>query len=414
MTIHEEIAKVSKSLMFEEPFYGMFLITLNKIIDEKVGTAGVSKNGINCQLAIAPKFWGSLSEDHRKGLLKHELLHIVFFHLSFRDSFSDKILFNIAADIEINQYIAKHMLPEGGCTIDSENFKHLNLIPFNGTRYYYDELYKAKQAGDPKINAFYAACENFKKGTGQPQRGPGKSGDGTGEIIPDHSSWDEFEGLSDAEKELIKKQVDYQVKDIIENNQKNCGKIPGELQTYIDSLFKVKEPVFDWKAYLRRFVGASTKIYTKKTRRKLNKRFSGLPAIKIKMKNHILVAVDTSGSVSDRELEEFFSEIHHMHKTGVTITVAQCDADIHDIREYTGKFDGRICGRGGTNFQPVIDYYDENKKKYSTLIFLTDGYCGMPTTPRGSMMWVMSSNSQPLDTFKEWPGFKIRIPNVKA
>lgn len=326
--IQQELAKVSKEFMFEEPFYAMFLITLNKVIDERVGTAGVSKNGINYQLTVAPKFWGEITLPQRLGLLKHELLHIVFFHLQSRSDYTDHKLHNIAADIEINQYIRTDWHPPGA--LMPGTFPEANLQTFQGTKYYYEELYKAHQKGNcPALENLMQAME---------------AGQGT---VCDHSTWKEFDDLSEAEKDLIKKQIDHQVKELVENTKKSQGKIPGELSAYIDDLFKIKEPVYDWKSYFRRFVGNSTKIYTKKTRRKLNKRFNGLPAIRIKTKNNILVAVDTSGSVSDRELEEFFSEIHHMYKSGVCVTVAQCDADIHDISEYKGKFNGRIHGRGG-------------------------------------------------------------------
>ena len=68
------LSKTSKELMLKEPYYGFFLLMLNKVWDGKrVPTAGVSKNGINYQLAINPTFWESLSELNKLGLLKHEL-----------------------------------------------------------------------------------------------------------------------------------------------------------------------------------------------------------------------------------------------------------------------------------------------------------------------------------------------------
>jgi len=70
----ESLAKISKTLILAEPFYGFLLIMLNKIWSNKlVPTAGVSKNGINYQLAINPEFWENLSNEHRYGVLKHEL-----------------------------------------------------------------------------------------------------------------------------------------------------------------------------------------------------------------------------------------------------------------------------------------------------------------------------------------------------
>lgn len=408
MTIHEDIAKISKLLMFDEPFYGLFLLTLNKVIREDVGTAGVSKQGINQQLAIAPKYWNSLTDNYKKGLMKHELLHIVFFHLNYRDDFADKYVFNLAADIEVNQYIAPDCVKPEWITLNT--WPDLQLPPKAGTKFYYDALMQALN----KSNG--GQCTD--PGTGQANT------NSAGQQVPSlqdqvdsqrqgqcqmHMTWEEFDALSDAEKDLLKKQIDYQIKDMVENNRKSCGTIPGELQTYIDNLFKIEPPVFNWKAYLRRFVGSSQKTYTKKTRRKDSKRFSGSPALRIKTKQHLLVAVDTSGSVSDTELREFFSEIYHIWKTGVAVTVAQCDANIHDIRPYEGKFDRRITGRGGTSFQPVIDYYDQHQKTYSTLVFMTDGYAPSPTKPRNKMLWVISSRGKGAD---DLPWFQIKIPGA--
>jgi hypothetical protein len=74
MTKQQSLSKTGKNLMLSEPYYGFFLIMLNKLWDDRrVPTAGVSKNGINYQLCINETFWMSLSEEHRLGLLKHEL-----------------------------------------------------------------------------------------------------------------------------------------------------------------------------------------------------------------------------------------------------------------------------------------------------------------------------------------------------
>ena len=63
-------------------------------------TAGVSKHNIGIQLTINPEFFYELSESHRLGLIKHELLHIAFGHLIMRDLYADKKLFNIVLKIE--------------------------------------------------------------------------------------------------------------------------------------------------------------------------------------------------------------------------------------------------------------------------------------------------------------------------
>ena len=134
----ETLAKITKDLLFDEPFYGLLLVGLNKLFDDKIGTACVGISGISYNLKISPTFWDTLTFDQKKGLLKHELLHIAFFHLTDYDHLVDRKIANIAMDIEINQYINPTWLPEGGMGLDT--FPELELEPKKGTKYYYDKL----------------------------------------------------------------------------------------------------------------------------------------------------------------------------------------------------------------------------------------------------------------------------------
>jgi len=384
---YSTISKTSKDLMLLEPFYGLLLISLNKEISDRVPTAGVSKNGINYQLVVNPKFWGDLSSDHRIGLLKHELLHIGFFHLEYDNKGMNGELVNIAMDLEINQYIDKKYLPEGGCFIDNEVFGPLNLPKKVGWRKYYelllDEMNKKPQSSaGKKIQDMVAAI------------GAGKLQTDDGTPVPDHSTWDEFEDLSEAEKKLMKAQIEHTINQVAEQIQKSRGTIPGEFQTILQKINHKEPPRFDWRGYLRRFAGGSQIVYTKKLRRKFNKRFEDNPGLKIKQRRHILVAIDTSGSVSDKELLEFFQEIDHINATGSDITVIQCDSAIGSIMPYKKGDKVKIVGRGGTSFDPVLEYYNENVSKYSCLVYLTDGECHTDVTVRGKMLWVISTHAQ--------------------
>jgi len=60
MNIHEDLSRIGKQLMFSEPFYGVFLSTLNKVVRKDVPTAVVCMQGINYQLAVNEEFWNSL------------------------------------------------------------------------------------------------------------------------------------------------------------------------------------------------------------------------------------------------------------------------------------------------------------------------------------------------------------------
>ena len=383
--IQELVSRTTKTLIFSEPFYGLFLIGLNKEYITTIPTAGVSKRNIGVQLSINPEFFTELSEDHRYGLIKHEILHISFGHMVMRDLYSDKKLFNIAADLEINQYIANHHLPEGGLMLSS--FPELNLPERAGTKTYYDLLQQAREDG---------TCPSLDNLMSQM--------DGNSQYC--HAGWEEIEDLSEADKKLLQKQIEHQIKESAEQTQKKHGTVPGELAELINRLLNPEPPKFDWKGYLRRFVGNSSIVYTKKLRRKYNKRYSANPGLKIKFKNHILVGVDTSGSVNSEELKEFFSELTHMHKTGHKITVAQCDTELKSVKEFNPNKDWEIHGRGGTSFQPVIDHYNEKKGRYTALVYLTDGEAYTPEDCPKNTLWVHSSVSS---INEELPGLKIKL-----
>ena len=417
----QTLSKTAKDLMLKEPYYGFFLIMLNKLWSNRIPTAGVGKNGINYQLVVNPDFWEDLTEQHRLGLLKHELLHIAFGHLTTVFKFSDRKLANIAMDMEINQYIDASWLPGGELSPDQfkqlketvkaeleqakennatqeellaiskklpargimiDDYAELNLDRVAGARYYYDKL---KEAKDKKDQTGTSGSPDFDELCDQMD-----SGDGDG--IPDHSTWDEFENLSEAEQKLIEKQLQKVLGDAKEQTIKKRGTIPGEIEGVI-VIEEIVAPKFDWRGYIRRFTGISTKVFTKKIRRKENRRFSDNPGLKIKMRQHMLLAIDTSGSVSDDELKEFMNEIHHIYKAGVDITIIQCDTSIRSIEAYKGKFEMSVVGRGGTEFDPVLDYYNQNSKKYTSLVYFTDGECDANVIPKGNVLWVISERS---------------------
>jgi predicted metal-dependent peptidase len=386
----QSLSKISKDLMLKEPYYGFFLIMLNKVWRKDLPTAGVSKQNINYQLAINEEFWTGLSDMHKMGLLKHELLHIAFGHLVSFSSFSNKKLANVAMDMEINQYIEDSWLPEGGIRI--EDYEDLKLDKKAGCRYYYDQLLRLQDEKD-------------KQGTTGNQGMDKLLDDIASGDIPDHSTWEEFDDMTDAEKKLIEKQVQKILQDAKEQTVKKRGNVPGE----IEGLIVVEEftaPKFDWKGYIRRFTGVSTKVFTKKIRRKENRRYEDNPGLKIKMRQHMLLAIDTSGSVSNDELTEFMNEIHHIHKAGVDITVIQCDTSIRSIEPYRGKNEINVFGRGGTEFDPVLDYYNANLKKYTSLVYFTDGECYTSVKPKSKVLWVLSERSS---MNEDLPGQVIKL-----
>ena len=376
----DSLAKASKTLMIKEPFYGLLLMSLNKVWSDKLPTAGVRIKGINYELAINPEFWQDLTPEKQLGVLKHELLHIAYFHcVSFTHlSKQNHDIANVAMDLEINQYIDRDHLPEDGCFLDK--FPTLNLEPKQGTKYYFDKLMQ-----NAKIVECICDGDGDGSGSGTIQLPGGK------EMNKPSHDFGENEELSESEAKLIEAQTKHIVNQVAEQVQKMKGSLPGNIKEILDRINKLDPPKFDWKGYIRRFTGKAIKTYTKKSRRKYNKRLPDNPGLKIKRQKHILAAVDTSGSVSTGELKEFLMELYHLKKTGSEVTLVQCDTSISHIGKFDPKKELNIHGRGGTEFQPVIDHFNEHQRDYSCLIYFTDGGCSAPENVRGHVLWVLSS-----------------------
>ena len=150
-----EVEKAFKRLLVKSPFYGLFCLSLPKVVTRKVPTLCVSKQGISCQLNINPDFWEKFTDDEQIALLQHEVSHIALQHMFISDSFADQKLFNISADAEVNSYIDN--LPKDGVTPDWLGTKIGKRVEKGlGTKKYYELIQEylkkqEQQAQNPQM-----------------------------------------------------------------------------------------------------------------------------------------------------------------------------------------------------------------------------------------------------------------------
>lgn len=470
-----EPEKAYKKLLIKNPFYGIFCLSLPKIVTRKHPTMCVTRQGISCCLNINPDFWEQHTDDEQIALLQHELSHIALQHMFISDSFADPKLFNISADAEVNSYIEN--LPKDGVTADwigQKIGKHLDKGL--GTKRYYEEIQdylnkqQKAQAQNPqkpcnggqggsssqnsqsqpndsqkpsqsspspseatpdesqekdkqeeKHNPPSSPQEkpesendnSEKESQGQPEREEEKTQEqqypdefSDAGSYDDHSTWKEFKDAPEATQQLMQNNINAVLKQTAEEVEKSRGTIPGEFVELIEKLREKKPEVFNWKAYFRKLLGSIYDVNIKSTRRKQSKRFEDAAGIQHKKKVSILVAIDTSGSVSQKELQEFFSEIDYVYKAGARVTILQCDTRINSVEEYDGKNVPQILGRGGTSFDPPVDYYVEHRKEYASLIYFTDGEAPLPSKHPQGMVWVISS----CGCHQDFPGKTVYIP----
>lgn len=403
-----ELEKLIKRMLVEDPFYGFMVTTLERKVSREVETAGVHfTKRMTAELIVNPDFFDTLTEDQQMAILKHELLHLAFHHLTMRDTFPDRDIFGKAADMEVNCYIDN--LPA-----DHIDHKDFGLPPKQGTMFYYrairDWMNQQPQnsggCGNPSgpCNGGQGGNGN---GQGQGQQGQqqphGQTPQPSIETVDDHSVWN---NIPKEEQELMDTMID----DIVLRTAQACksrGHVPAELQDTIARLEKPFKRVYDWKRAFRRFLGNSYSEKKKTSRRKESRRFIGAAGRKHLKRASVLVAVDTSGSVQERELLEFASELTYMQKSGAYIHILECDAAITDEYDYKPGCLTKVSGRGGTDFEPVIDYYRKRYKMYDTLVYFTDGYSSVDLNiPQNNILWVISSEG----ARKEYPGKVIYIP----
>lgn len=168
----------------------------------------------------------------------------------------------------------------------------------------------------------------------------------------------------------------------------------------------VNEEIFNWRAYFRRVIGNSIRTFISPTRYRPSKRFSDAQGLKTKSKPEVMVAVDTSGSIRSEDLNDFFSEIYHLYKSGISVTVVEFDTQVQDVWAYKGQLKNiPIKGRGGTIVHDVIRYYKEHRN-FSSCIVFTDGYLDVKVEPCQQLIWVISKGGSKQD----YPGKVIYIP----
>jgi len=381
--INDEISRCIIQMLIDEPFYAHFLSGMVRKVTDEVSTAAVGFNNSNVTLYVNEHFF--LKElttfSSRVAVIKHETLHLVFKHLVMLDFKKyDAKLFNIAADLVVNQFIGKWKLPSSAVTLAS--FPELDLSNNESLDWYYKKILSLKRKMDRKKNS----KDSFTNTSTQTLENIINNGNHS-----DHSKWGFSESdinLQHAERELDR--IILQTKERI--SQKQYSMLPSGIRNLINIIIKKRNPKVNWKRALKIFSSTSRRTKVKFTVKRISKRYGTRPGLKIQRSQKIAVAIDTSGSISLDELNMFFNEVHSMWQNGAEIEVIECDEAVQKTYNYKGKFPEFIQGRGGTNFDPVFAYINKNRDVlYDGCIYLSDGYAPAPEIkPSCKVFWVIT------------------------
>jgi predicted metal-dependent peptidase len=370
-------------------FVHTMLGMMTKIPNNHAETMGVmvTPDG-KFQLHYNPIWTLELSDAELTYVFQHEVLHLALHHCTRRALSTDpkeRNLCNVAHDLAVNELIVEN----DACQKprhkkdDDENVPPLyKKGDLSGC--FVSELKKEKEYADiePRQTAewYYDYLKSKQKKQGGDGEGEGQPGSGS---FDDHGKW--------GEHELADEKISLKISDIDQQN------LWGDLSAGEKELILAAQVrKINWRSFIRNWVGNIVWRDRIPTRKKPNRRTGMIhPGFKKSYTELGLVTGDTSGSVGADLLAQYVGVLNQLIET-VPFDFAQVDAG---VTEKPHRYDRRrdkveFKGRGGTDFQPIIDMIDNGGYRWA--IIMTDGECSAPTKPkRAQVLWVLPPNHNP-------------------
>jgi predicted metal-dependent peptidase len=387
------------AVLFEE------LIILTKFIpvttEELPTFMAISPTSSAVNIYVNPDLLKMIAKDINAivTILAHEYCHVLNGHCwtPLPDHFID----NLAADAEINQprYLAASNINAGQSSDLYGRIKEMVITPekfdFENDKsreYYYEQFKK-------KVKTVTIEVEMPSQGQGKScnESSNKDSGGNKGtkvkvkvKVLDSHDKWKEsdVQNARSIYERIVRESLE---------KAKQQGTVPG---SFIEEILAKWEKCKDLEHILRRII---TKVYRnalneRVTRLRPSRRNPLLPGTKDDYGPSFIFAVDTSGSMSTRELEKLLSVFRWCCKKFGRTDLIQCDADVHGImKDFGSKTVVQVKGRGGTDFRPVFDYiHDKCKDKIDLLVYGTDLEGTFPKdTPPYNVVWVVPEGGSP-------------------
>jgi predicted metal-dependent peptidase len=371
-------------MVMEDMFVHEILLMMDKRASKAVPTMGVSIKDARIIMFYNEDFVQSLSDPELRYIITHEVYHLILHHCTKRapEDPAQGRLWNIAADLAVNSLIP--ISADRKPPVDEETGKQMGCFP------------KDPEFGFEEKLSMEQYLQLLRDKDDQDSKGDG-DGDGEGGSKPldDHSGWEE----SEVADQMVKDKVEH-----LSRSERAWGKMSSDTQAIIMAAQRSQVP---WTKILRHYLGKIVSAERIPSFKKPNRRYPYPYCGKVnKCIDRKLIAIDTSGSVGDEELAQFLCEINKLSE------IQPVDVMLFDwnITQMPAPFNRKkssydFKGRGGTNFHPVMELAE--KRRYSSLIVLTDGEASAPPRPKyvKDIIWVLVGTSNPP---VEW-GKRVRV-----
>jgi predicted metal-dependent peptidase len=358
--VREKLITARVGLLLRASFFGNLATRLKLVnADEWCGTAAT--DGRN--FYYNSRFIQMLRPKEVEFLFGHEVLHCVYDHFGRRGN-RDPQLFNIANDFAVNADLIKHRVGEKITTVPC-----LHDPKYDGLSS--EEIYDILFEKADKISL----SDLMDKLIDEHLDGEGDAdGDGDGD--------QEGKGrpkLSDADRQAIRDEIKEAMLAAAATAD-GAGNIPAGVKRLIQEL---TEPKMNWRELLRMQLESTIKSdYTwMRASRKGWHMDAVMPGMKLDPMIDIAVALDASGSISEKMLKDFLGEVQGIMDSfpAYRIHVVTFDTEAYNPAQYNSENLDDICdyeikGGGGTDFDCVFNYLKENEIEPKRLVMFTDGY----------------------------------------
>lgn len=360
--ILDKLITARVGLLLRHPFFGN-LATRMKLIDASDWCPTLATDGRN--FYYNNDFVYKLKPKEAEFGFAHEVLHNVFDHMGRRDH-RDPVISNIAAD-----YAANQILKDEGIGEVPSWIKIYQDNKYRGQSY--EQIYEELESKATKIDlsTLGELLDEHLDGEGDDN---GKDGDNEGNGKgPPRLTADEKKKIRDEIKEAM----------VAAAQAAGAGRVPAGVQRLIQTF---TEPKMDWRQMLRMNIQSIIKSNFSFSRPNRKSQHCGavLPGLMNEETIDVAVAIDMSGSISDKMANDFISEVKGIMDEYVDFKLdLWCfDTEVYGYQQFTGDNADEIMeykckGGGGTDFDVNYSFMKDNDINPKRFIMFTDGYpCG--------------------------------------
>jgi len=415
------MSKARTRLVTGYPFFGNQAMKLKLIEDESVKTMATDGKVIRFNPSFVE---GELLADI-VGVIAHEVMHVTNGH-HLRQGDRDHTVWNYSTDFAINRDLVRggFTLPEGGLISDEYGNKSAEVI----YSILYEEYEQAKEEASNSEGSDESEESEDSEGSGSSSQGKsgegdgGESGEGDGEESGESSSEgtgsiedyfkDKFgeqagevtaqtkeDGKKLTESEVREKLEELRV-DVVQSEMRarargygsGGSELTRDLKGYVEDKINWRDRLLN----LCQDAIASDFTWNYPNRRHIAEGLY-LPSEDKDQLNTLVIGVDQSSSVRDEEVSLFegamkniigqvgFEKIYILYYTGILNEVVELDAGDNFSMKPTRYY-------GGTNFNVVTDWIEQEGIIPSCLLMLTDGECRVPLEPSYPVGWCLTPN----------------------